>query len=452
MRITIILLAVIVGINARFSILQKKPFVHRPISDVGDALILTPYLNEGRIEEARNDSEVHYSAFLDVLSYSGYFTVDEGNNGNLFFWFFPSADDYSTDPVILWLQGGPGTSSLYGLFDEHGPFVVDDDYNISPREYSWHKNHSILYIDQPAGTGYSFTGDLPYTETVVATHLYIALTQFFSMFPELQNNDFFVSGESYAGKFVPAISYEIHQRNQYEDFKINLQGILIASGWSDPINQFKYGDFLYQIGLIDVPTLDVIHNKEAEAVRYIEEEEYPTAAYVWYEIMNYITLQIGFDNVYNYLKDQDDASVAWQNFIVQEDVRQAIHVGSQDFLADNVLVYYSLYSDIAKSVAPWIVELLNHYRVLLFNGQLDIVGSYSLTANYLQNLNFSAADEYKTAERDIWYVGERVAGYVKTAGNLTEVLVRNAGHMVPADQPEFAHNLVYNFIRNTLNN
>lgn len=101
-----------------------------------------------------------------------------------------------------------------------------------------------------------------------------------------------------------------------------------------------------------------------------------------------------------------------------------------------------------QSVAPWISTLLSHYRVLTYNGQLDIIVAYPLTENYLQNLQFSGADQYKRAERFQWRVGTDLAGYVKQAGNLTEVLVRNAGHMVPTDQPKWAWDLMSRFTRN----
>jgi vitellogenic carboxypeptidase-like protein len=269
------------------------------------------------------------------------------------------------------------------------------------------------------------------------------------MFPELQSNDFFVSGESYAGKYIPAISYAIHQRNPTASVKINLQGILIGNGLSDPINQFNYGDFLYQLGLIDLPTLNNNFNVgEAAIIDAINKEQYYDATDLWNEVVGGISIYSGLDNIYNFIKDIDDSPTAWEDFIVQDDVRQALHVGSQSYSTENYDVYNALYADITKSVAPWVIELLNHYRVLIFNGQLDIIVNYSLTANYLQKLNFSAAEEYKTAERGIWYVNDRVAGYAKTAGNLTEVMVRDAGHMVPSDQPEFAYDLISNFIRN----
>lgn len=100
-----------------------------------------------------------------------------------------------------------------------------------------------------------------------------------------------------------------------------------------------------------------------------------------------------------------------------------------------------------QSVAPWVSELLSHYKVLFYNGQLDIIVAYPLTRNFLKNLNFSSTEEYQNASRVVWRVDNLVAGYVKQAGNLTEILVRDAGHMVPTDQPKWAYDMVYKFVR-----
>lgn len=85
------------------------------------------------------------------------------------------------------------------------------------------------------------------------------------------------------------------------------------------------------------------------------------------------------------------------------------------------------------SVADWMSELLSHYRVLVFTGQLDIIVPYPQVENYLKNLDFDGAEEYKTAKRSIWLDDDdEIAGYVKKAGSLTEVLIRNAGKLLNA--------------------
>lgn len=91
-------------------------------ADNGTALILTPYIKEGRIAEARNASRVDSKLFLDFESYSGFLTVNETLRSHLFFWYFPVPEKpVNETPWILWLQGGPGASSMTGLFDEIGP-------------------------------------------------------------------------------------------------------------------------------------------------------------------------------------------------------------------------------------------------------------------------------------------------------------------------------------------
>lgn len=91
--------------------------------------------------------------------------------------------------------------------------------------------------------------------------------------------------------------------------------------------------------------------------------------------------------------------------------------------------------------------MLDQIRVMIFNGHLDLLVSYPETVNFLNHLEFSSAEEYKVAKRQIWEVNGEVAGYVKEAGNLTEVMIRNAGHMVPADQPEWALEMITKFTR-----
>ncbi|GLG97065.1 Venom serine carboxypeptidase [Gryllus bimaculatus] len=430
-----------------------------PINQIKEKpLILTPLIDAGKIKEARRVSRVlPLEGDHGIKSYSGYFTVNKNFNSNLFFWYFPSLNNQQNDPVVLWLQGGPGSTSLFGLFSEHGPFSVSTENILTPRKYTWVKNHNMIYIDNPVGTGYSFTnGGYARNETAVGKDLYEALLQFFKLFPELQKNSFYVTGESYAGKYVPAVSYTIHTNNKIASQKINFQGMAIGNGLSDPVHMLKYGDYLYQLGLIDNNTKDLFHQQEDLGRKYIQEKRWDDAFNVFDRLLNGDMYQYGslfynatgFTFYFNYLHSKElTVGGDMGKYIQQPQVRHAIHVGNAVFHTDNI-VEMNLKSDVMQSVKPWVEEILEHYRVLIYNGQLDIIVAYPLTVSYLETLQWSSAKEYKKASRYLWYVENDIAGYVKTAGNLTEMLVRNAGHMVPSDQPKWALDLITRFTAN----
>ncbi|CAG7822151.1 unnamed protein product [Allacma fusca] len=88
----------------------------------------------------------------DIKSYSGYLTVDEKTNANLFFWFFPAQESPDNAPFILWVSELPGFSCLRSIFLENGPFQVGPNSVVSERNATWTRSHSMLYIDSPIGT------------------------------------------------------------------------------------------------------------------------------------------------------------------------------------------------------------------------------------------------------------------------------------------------------------
>ncbi|XP_026755119.2 venom serine carboxypeptidase-like [Galleria mellonella] len=430
------------------------------LSNAGDPLILTPYLKKGLISEAQNLSRVTLTDKIGFVSYAGFFTVEESYNSNQYFWYFPPFSKDAAAPVILWLQGGPGGSSLFGLFTELGPLIAKRD-GFALRKYHWALNHHLIFIDNPVGTGFSFTdNEKGYCsdENCVAKGLHSSLEQFFTLFPNLKNNEFFITGESYAGKYVPALAMEIHHQNSNGGKgRINLIGLAMGNAYCDPVHQIDYGNYLYQHGLIDNNQLLVFEKLQSQIVAEIKDGNWQQADFLMDKLMDgaltnfsYFKSFTGFEDYYNFLYTKEDIDTSTLANLLQNDkVRRSVHVGGLPFNSGEEVQIHLAY-DILKSVASYVSELLSHYQILFYNGQLDIIVAYPLTENFLRNLNFSAANEYKTAPRHIWRVGDDIAGYVKKAGNLTEVLVRDAGHMVPHDQPRWALDLITRFIRNKL--
>lgn len=444
----------------------RKPAEVSVEDDPGEPLFLTPYLEQGKVDEARRLSSVELSPYKGQ-SFSGYLTVNKQYNSNTFFWFFPAQNGNKPDtPIMLWLQGGPGASSLFGLFTEIGPIYIDANGNIQLRPISWNTDYHLIFIDNPVGTGYSFTSnDAGYARSQddVARDLYSALTQFFQIYTDYAANPFYVTGESYAGHYVPSITYKIHVENQNPQVKvkINLKGMSIGDGLTDPYNQYDYGSFLYQIGLIDL-TQKAYVDLQTALMRYqIEQGRYIDAFHTFDALLNgdllnttsYFYNVTGIKNYFNYLlTDEPIDQSFFIPFITGSDRRRQIHVGNISYGSQSETVEKMLLNDVMQSMA-WKVEAIANanYSVLIYNGQLDIIIAVPLTMNWVAELNWAGTDELRTAPRTVWKVDEsdaEVAGYVKTANKNRFFLatIRNAGHMVPYDQPRAMLDLLQRFL------
>ncbi|KAI9753022.1 MAG: hypothetical protein M4579_005364 [Chaenotheca gracillima] len=96
-----------------------------------------------------------------VNSYSGY--IDLAKDMHMFFWYFESRNAPSTDPITLWLNGGPGSDSLIGLFQELGPCNVTEDLKTMLNPYAFNEISNMLFLSQPYGTGFSYETEGPGT-------------------------------------------------------------------------------------------------------------------------------------------------------------------------------------------------------------------------------------------------------------------------------------------------
>ncbi|KAE8596603.1 hypothetical protein XENTR_v10016174 [Xenopus tropicalis] len=434
----------------------------RTREDPGIPLFLTPYLETGKVDEARALSLVGPLPGANVKSYAGYLTVNKTYNSNMFFWFFPAQVSPGDAPVLLWLQGGPGGTSMFGLFVEHGPYIVNENLTLGYRKYSWTEKFSVLYIDNPVGTGFSFTDDdkgFAKDQNDVGRDLYSALTQFFQMFPEYQKNEFYATGESYAGKYVPAIGYYIHTHNPTAKVKINFKGIAIGDGLCDPEMMLGgYADFLYQTGMVDENQKAFIQQQADLAIKYIQQEKWIEAFDVFDALLNgdrteypsFFQNATGCTNYFNFLQCQEPLDQEYfGSFLSLSEVRKSIHVGNLTF-HDGSEVEKHLLSDVMKTIKPWLAVLMDNYRVLLYSGQLDVIVAAPLTERFLPTVPWSKVEEYKKAERFVWKVlptDTEVAGYVRVAGEFSQVIVRGGGHILPYDQPERSYAMIDRFIR-----
>ncbi|XP_049877985.1 probable serine carboxypeptidase CPVL [Pectinophora gossypiella] len=412
-------------------------------------LLLTTYINNGQADKARNLSSVNPTLFAGVKSHSGFITVSEG--WHQYIWFFPvEGKPLGSTPWIIWTQGGPGVSTLYGIFKEIGPLKLVNG-KVKKMPVSWASDYSILFIDTPIDAGFSYSdteGKFMKNDEEVGTSLYTLVQQFIQMFPELSRAPLFLAGESYAGKFVTALGHYIHNS---PNSKLNLKGLVIGSGFVDPPTLLHLSPLGEQLGLLDYKQAAEVNKLEDDARRYWKAGDmtnYVTKARDSVLLTINYTQGISLDNV---LRDDSSLPTDFGTFVNRTDVRKALHVGNRQFNVWSDQAYQAFEPVIFLSVKPWLEELLDHYAVLCYNGNLDMVAGYPLAVHTFRSLNWSGKEEYKKAERTpvlTKYPGKtlNIIGYNRHAANFTEMMIRNAGHAVPADQPYAAKQMINTFI------
>lgn len=420
--------------------------------DNGTALLLTPFVESGRFEEARNASKVTSDIFFGIECYTGFLTVNKTYNSNLFFWYFPvDGKPVHKTPWLIWLQGGPGASSLTGLFDEIGPFTVDKNGVLKENPYTWRRNHSLLFIDNPVGTGYSFTENwlgLAGNMETYSKHLYSAVEQFLQIFPELRLAPLYVAGESYAGKYAPCLAMELHKHKTSTALDINLQGVIVGNGYIDPSMISNIPRSFYNLGIIQKEQMDLLQplrdsiNLDIAANRSVEAKE------KWGNLIIILLSMSHQKHAYNFLKDDLQLGNYGKYFLIRSDVKKAIHVGDINFSFINITVNSALASDFLSSTQNLFETLLENYRILLYCGQLDqILPCVTISENH-RSWRWSRSNDFNTAIRYPILYDNKLAGYHKSGGGFTEAIVRGAGHMAPLDSPGSTQSLVTNWTHN----
>jgi len=142
-------------------------------------------------------------------SYSGYLNVTDTKS--LHYVFLSSQSDLNKDPLVIWFNGGPGCSSLLAFMQETGPWVINDGQaKIVQNPHPWNAKANMLYIESPAGVGFSWGGeanDLKHYDYSQSKDAFAALESFYVKFPWMIKNELFISGESYAGIYVPYLAW-----------------------------------------------------------------------------------------------------------------------------------------------------------------------------------------------------------------------------------------------------
>ncbi|KAL2752664.1 hypothetical protein ACRALDRAFT_1072539 [Sodiomyces alcalophilus JCM 7366] len=391
-----------------------------------------------------------------VKQYSGYLD-DEENDKHLFYWFFESRNDPENDPVVLWLNGGPGCSSLTGLFLELGPSSINDKIEVVNNEWSWNNNASVIFLDQPVNVGYSYSGSSVTNTVAAGKDVYALLTLFFHQFPEYAKQDFHIAGESYAGHYIPAFASEILS---HKDRNINLKSLLIGNGLTDGLTQYPHyrpmacGDGGYP-AVLSESECQAMDNALPRCLGLIKScydsgsvwSCVPASIYCNNALIG--PYQRTGQNVYDIRGkcEEGAGSLCYKalgyvsDYLNQEEVMSALgaEVSSYESCNFDINRNFLFAGDWFQPFHRLVPKILEEIPVLIYAGDADYICNWLGNQAWTEALEWPGKKGFNDADLESLTVangdGEEY-GKVKSSGNFTFMQLYEAGHMVPMDQPE----------------
>ncbi|KAJ3102809.1 Cell death protease [Phlyctochytrium planicorne] len=423
----------------------------------------------------------------------------------------PSTHPKPNRKLIIWLNGGPGCSSMDGLFMEHGPFrVLDptdteeetlDQFDIGDNEkekemprlvvnpYSWHRHTTMVFLDQPVGTGYSLEGEenkvADLTMDKIVEGFVGALDGLMKVWPEFRKYDLYLSGESFAGVYVPHFASMLIKRGDADVTKrYRLKGLAIGNGALDPLRQYtSYTDFALKHNIINSTIADQQRPLERECTEQLLQKErmrIPTCFQILINIMKSTKDSGMCVNRYDVrLRDKDDQGecglTEWPpgvkgmaRYLSRADVRKALHAdkgrkkkGGWDWRECNHAIGKALQGDEAVPSYRLFPELLERVRITLFNGDMDLSCNVIGIQRMIDNLEWGGSKGMNTAPFQTWTINAppplninittptiptvpalkpssnpRTIGTIQSRSNLTHVVLKGASHMASVDSPD----------------
>jgi serine carboxypeptidase-like clade 2 len=426
---------------------------------------------------------------VNFKQYAGYITANITNGRTLFYWFLESQNNPSTDPVVLWLTGGPGCSSLTA-FSEHGPFQINPDgKSLRMNDYSWNKVANMIYLETPAGVGFSYSNvadDYVHSnDNVTADDNYHFLLNFFQKYPQFKNNEFFISGESYAGHYLPTLAYRIHEGNaKKEGDLINLKGMLVGNGVTDDETDANYTPtYMAQHSLIPMTLYDQGY-KTCKGNFYANQNEKECAVFltkIWDDFPDGLNPYYLYDScparprkfklelpksdrlhplftmarrlaprqklMMDRFGTEYDSPCTPESaigvYFNQPEVQKAIHANRPIVGGKWSMCNYAVnehYDWTYKSMIPF-YEKLAQYRILVFTGDVDLIVNSLGTQAALDKLNRKSITDWQAWKVSVDGTSFVVGGFYRKyatpdpRGSLTFITVRGAGHMVGIVKP-----------------
>ncbi|OAY78782.1 serine carboxypeptidase-like 34 [Ananas comosus] len=423
---------------------------------------------------------------VNFEQYAGYVTVNESHGRALFYWFFEVSHDVEKKPLVLWLNGGPGCSSIgYGEAEELGPLLMQKGVpQLRLNKYSWNKEANLIFLESPVGVGFSYTNTssdlLHLGDKITAEDSYAFLVNWFKRFPQFRSHEFYIAGESYGGHYVPELSEMIFDENKSgpKENYINFKGFMIGNALMDDdtdqngmidyawdhavISDRVYHDVKTNCNFSEVNVTNACNNalNEYFAVYNIIDmyslyspvcvENTSTASatnkHFWIEGASpklFSKFKEWFKKPAGYDPCVSDYTEVYFN---RKDVQEALHanvtnIGYNWTHCSNAI---NQWNDAPASMLPIIRKLIDGgIRVWVYSGDTDGRIPVTSTRYTLRKLGLQTILEWTP-----WYDYEQVGGWTVIFEGLTFVTIRGAGHEVPQFKPRQALSLFKHFLAN----
>ncbi|KAI2483168.1 Carboxypeptidase [Pyrenophora tritici-repentis] len=416
--------------------------------------------------------------------YTGWLDVGQKH---IFFWYFESQDKPAEDPLLLWLTGGPGGSGMLGMLGELGPCMINEFGNGTVyNEYGWSKNANIIFVDQPAGVGFSYVDEgIPLTSTSfsAAEDMHHFLQLFTSdVFPDLYERDFHITGESYAGHYVPTLGAEIVSKNLMypKRPKVNLKSTFTGNAFVSPKDTtFGYWETLCTTNPgVESPVFNqtrcdimatnlprcmelssVCYNHPDPAICIAAEEVCEEGVILYYDGESGEGGRNRFDITHE-CETRDDLCYPEikriQEYLNLPSVWEALSVpkavGNYSVLSYDIAWAFALTGDGMLSTQPQVLYLLDHgIDVLFYQGNLDLACNTAGNLQWASTMPWKGQPAFVAQPKRMWKNGGDEVGWFKEVKTKTAsgrettfafATVDGAGHMVPLDKPKEALVLV----------
>eukprot|EP01022_Parablepharisma_sp_SALTPOND_P015519 TRINITY_DN21_c0_g1_i2.p1 TRINITY_DN21_c0_g1~~TRINITY_DN21_c0_g1_i2.p1 ORF type:complete len:420 (-),score=41.66 TRINITY_DN21_c0_g1_i2:65-1324(-) len=376
---------------------------------------------------------------------SGYIPLDpfEEETG-LFYLLIHSKPMNNSAPLVIWLNGGPGASSMVGAFQENGPFVLNlQRPNFTYNPYSWNTFADMLYVDQPVSVGFSISkteSRICMNETCVASDFYAFLIKFMERYPQYIGRDLYLTGESYAGHYLPAIAAHLVKANNKW---LNLKGMAIGNPFVKNKEQAGLSPgYLLENGVISYIKylLARVGALVCQVAEYVDMDSKIVYDLCWDATFAVIHLPNEYDIRANESYDRIDKIL--EERLNEKEVQEELGVNGIKFALSNDLVGTLFEADTILSLGPELAYVLDKgLDTMIYFGDQDYSCNYRSGEYMLNGVVWEGKEQFNKAEYKPWE-----GGRYRRYKNLNLVIVHDSGHLVPMDQPILSLDLIKLFI------